>query len=413
MTPLHPMTEAARRHLAAFTLIGLALFAPLVWMYFRPVEGLFDVAGYPLGRDFINIWMGSRLAERSVMTLFDYKAYYLAIQDAFGAQTPFHNWSYPPSFLFLVQPFGWLPYVPGLVVWTVLGFALYAATVLRRVAPSARGIALALLALAPATLVNIVTGQNGLFSAALLLGGIVALERRPVLAGVLFGLLTVKPHLGVLLPVALVMIRAWRTILAAAITAAVLVAASLVQWGLAPWIGWFTATAAITRFHLASFEGFYTYMMPCVYGSARLLGASIGWALVVQGLVSLVVVVATALVFGRAKDAPLRALLVTLGTLLASPYTFNYDLAALTGAMLWVVAAMPAFGPRERTLFGLAWVAPVLVWPLHLLGIAVVPLILAGVFALAVNWILWPDSNVAEHHDQSDRLELAKHVRTA
>src|SRR5690349_3446123 len=230
MTALPSITPAARRHLAFFTLAGLFVFAPVFWMYFWPV-GASDVSHFPLGRDFINIWMGSRLAAHSIMTLFDYGAYYDALKEAFGPETPFHNWGYPPTLLFLTQPLGSLPYWAALMIWTVLGFAIYAAVVLRELAPSARAAACGLLLLAPATIVNVVTGQNGFYSAALLLGGIVALERRPVLAGVLFGLLTMKPHLGVLVPLALVMIGAWRTIAAAALTAVLFVVPSLVEWG--------------------------------------------------------------------------------------------------------------------------------------------------------------------------------------
>jgi hypothetical protein len=100
------------------------------------------------------------------------------------------------------------------------------------------------------------------------------------------------------------------------------------------------------------------------------------------------VVGATALAFRRTSDAHLRALLVTSGTLLATPYAFNYDATALTGAMLWVMAAIPTFDARERVVFGLAWIGPVLVWPLHLSGIGVTPLILAGIFILTVVRIL-------------------------
>lgn len=380
---------AARRQLVFFTLAGLLVFAPVFWMYFWPV-GAADVSHFPLGRDFINIWMGSRLASHSIMTLFDYGAYYDALKQAFGPETPFHNWGYPPTVLFLTQPLGWLFYWAALLVWTVLGFAIYAVVVLRELAPSARVTGLGLLLLAPATIVNVVTGQNGFYSAALLLGGIVALERRPLLAGILFGLLTMKPHLGVLVPLALVMTGAWRTIAVAVLTAVLFTVPSLMEWGIDPWIGWLTKSSAVARFYLDTFHGFYTYMMPSVYAGARVFGLSLGWASAIQAIATLAVVGTTALAFRRTRDAHLRALLITSGTLLATPYAFNYDATALTGAMLWVMGAMPAFDARERVTFGLAWIVPVLVWPLHLSGIGVTPLILAGIFILTVMRIMRP-----------------------
>jgi len=63
------------------------------------------------------------------------------------------------------------------------------------VAPERRPIELVPLIAAPAAMVNIYVGQNGFFTAALMIAGLLSLERRPVLAGILFGLRTIKPQL--------------------------------------------------------------------------------------------------------------------------------------------------------------------------------------------------------------------------
>ena len=56
-----------------------------------------------------------------------------------------------------------------------------------------------------------------------------------MLAGILFGLLTYKPHLGVVVPFALLALGAWRTIAAATVTAILLIAASVAMFGLDAW----------------------------------------------------------------------------------------------------------------------------------------------------------------------------------
>ena len=56
---------------------------------------------------------------------------------------------------------------------------------------------------APAVFINAVGGQNGTWTAALFGGGLSLLERRPLLAGGLLGLLSYKLQLGLLIPVAL------------------------------------------------------------------------------------------------------------------------------------------------------------------------------------------------------------------
>ncbi len=117
----------------------------------------------------------------------------------FRTALPFHNWGYPPFTLLLLRPLGGLPYFAALALWTAGLFAVFAGVTLSQVPPERRGAALVALALAPACLINAVGGQNGFLTAALLLGGLLALDRRPILAGILFGLLTWKPHLGLVL----------------------------------------------------------------------------------------------------------------------------------------------------------------------------------------------------------------------
>ena len=56
----------------------------------------------------------------------------------------------------------------------------------------------ATLLLAPTTTICLVAGQSGFLLAALLVGGLQLVARRPILAGILFGSLTYKPQFGVL-----------------------------------------------------------------------------------------------------------------------------------------------------------------------------------------------------------------------
>lgn len=155
--------------------------------------------------------------------------------DAHGTQTQqYMPWLYPPGYLIMVTPFGSLSFAMAFLVWTVLGMGL----IVWAFRPFVAGIApvWALVALAPALYPTIMLGQNSLLWMAGLLAALAALSReRWVLAGVFIGLLTLKPQLGVMIPVALLAIGAWRTILTAAVTTAILIALPTLYYGLEYW----------------------------------------------------------------------------------------------------------------------------------------------------------------------------------
>jgi uncharacterized membrane protein YiaA len=385
------MIPALRYRLLLFTGVGFGLLAPMVWAFYWPADTLFDVSKHPLGVDFANIWAAPRIAaQHGVMTLYEYADYFTAFAGYFGSDVSRTEWSYPPTMLLFAKPMSLLPYRLALIIYTLAGLTLYAVVVLRRLAPETRSFALLILLLAPATMINVVVGQNGFFTAVLVLGGISLIERRPWVAGILFGLFVAKPHIAILLPIALVAIGAWRTIVSTCATSVVFIAASLLIWGLDPWIAWWTKTCAHIYYLLARFELFHTYMMPSVFGSVRALGLSAETANVVQILVALPVAVATAWAFRTTRDVALRGLVLASGALLVSPYVFNYDMTAVTAAMLWVMLRSGREGENKTWhafdgwIFGAAWVLPGAIWWLRFYSIDIWSLVVVAVLVSAL-----------------------------
>jgi hypothetical protein len=363
--------------------VSLALFIPTLVTFYWPAQGGLDVTGHPIGRDFINVWVGPQLAfGGQFATLFDLKGYHAAIGALFGHELPFHNWGYPMFTLPAFWPLAQLPYFWALAVWTVGLFAAYAAVTLSPVARSRRVVALFILALAPATLINAIGGQNGFLSAALFLGGILVLDRRPILAGVLFGLLTFKPHLGLVLPFALVALGAWRTITAAAVTAGLLFAASVALFGLEPWRQYVEATAPYQAVLLERFHGFYTYMMASVFAGARTLGLGYQAAMAVQIAVAIPVLVVSCWAVRRTTDPCRRAFVLACATPLLTPYAFNYDLTAVTAAMVWLLVGRLPWRNRWSAAYLLAWVSQPATMAIGLGGMGLMPLILFGLSVL-------------------------------
>lgn len=370
-------------------ILSLLFFEPWFRALYWPAGGGLDVRGYQIGGDFINMWAGPQLAfDGRLATLFDLGAYHQAIGELFGHPIPFHNWGYPPFTLVAFWPLAQLPYFWALAVWTIGLFAAFAAVSLSKIDPKDRLKALIVLAVAPACLINTFSGQNGFLSAALMLGGILVLDRRPILAGVLFGLLTFKPHLGLVLPFALLALGAWRVIFAASLTVAALVLISVAFFGIEPWRLYIATGAYQQAMLLVRFEGFYTVMMTSIAAAARTSGISFQVAMIIQLAVALPVLTAACWAVRRTNDPCRRAFVLVSAVPLITPYAFNYDLTALAAVLTWkLFQPLPAERSRIYLIFA-AWVVPILLMYLNMRGVGAAPFALVGIFVLSVYEVL-------------------------
>jgi arabinofuranan 3-O-arabinosyltransferase len=132
-------------------------------------------------------------------------------------------WLYPPGFLVLMLPFGALSFSLAFLLWTLL--SLLAVWLAARQFTAGAGPATLAMTVAPAYLPTLAIGQVSLLWLAGLLVALAALRSQNwVLAGIFIGCLTLKPQLGLLIPIALVAAGCWRTIAAATITALLLAA---------------------------------------------------------------------------------------------------------------------------------------------------------------------------------------------
>jgi hypothetical protein len=365
--------------------LSVALLAPLIaWFYWPAGNGL-DVTGHQIGRDFINNWVGPQLAFHGQMaTLFDLDAYHAALGRLYGHPLPFHNWGYPLFTLPAFWPLAQLPYFLALALWTAGLFALFAGVTLSQVERRQRAYALFALMLAPACLINAIGGQNGFLSAALLLGGMLSLDRRPVLAGILFGLLTFKPHLGLVLPFVLLTLGAWRVITSATVTAIVLVAVTIPLFGIEPWRQYLEVTGSYQAALLDRFQGFYTFMMASVFAGARTLGLSYTAAMGIQVAVAIPIIGATCWAVRRTADPCRRAMLVACATVLVSPYAFNYDLTAVSAGLVWMLAGRLPLRAEFGAIYLLAWLAPAAMMYFNMAGLGIVPLALLALYGVVL-----------------------------
>lgn len=332
------------------------------------------------GRDFANVWTSGRLTlEGRLDLLYDLKGYG-AYQDVlFNGGLRAHNYSYPPPTLLYTWAFGLLPYPLALLSWLLLtGGAFYAAA-----RPYLRdsGLPAWLALIAPATLLNVWAGHYGLLIGALWLGAFHLLPRRPVLAGVLIGLMLVKPHLAILAPLILARRGEWRAFAAAGATVAALVAVSALAFGPDLWRTWLGVTVGVQTAMVDDVGTYFLTMMPTVVPSFTALGLPAGgaWALqILAGGGAL-----AALLLHMPRDSRTAGLAGGVATFLVLPYAFNYDMTVPGLAALLMLARLrrdPEGGASFVLL--LAFMLPLIVQTFGLLHLPAPALILAALLAL-------------------------------
>jgi alpha-1,2-mannosyltransferase len=243
----------------------------------------------------------------------------------------------------------------------------------------------------PAVFLNAAHGQNGFLSAALIGGGLLTMDARPALAGVLFGAMAFKPHLALVVPFALIFARRWTTLIVAASTAAAFSAASLAAFGWTTWAG-FLADSRLARSALEN-NLVGDEKMQSVFAAVRLLHGSLALAWGAQIATSVAAVAALWLIERRAFRAPAEGAAIVCAGLLASPFLLDYDLTLLAIPLVWLMAQglRTGFLPYEKSLLAFAFALPLISrTAAGAIGLPLAPLTIAAILALILRRALTP-----------------------
>jgi hypothetical protein len=272
------------------------------------------------GADFSCFWAGAKVALHGAPGLYDFR-YITQLQGWPLGPYSLRPFIYPPSALFLFVPFAILPYWLDYGLWVLATGGLFLWAGRKAGSPW-------WLMLTPPVVLVMFCGQVTLLIGGLVIGGLALLPRRPLLAGVMFGVAAaVKPQLLVLVPVALLAEGRWRTLVAAGATGAALVAASVIVWGVEPWFAWLSA---LQRFQALIFpEPRMIAALITPYGFLLGHGLSGAWAFL---LAPLAIWLAWS-TFRRTTDVADRSLAIFAGALLVSPYAMNYEAALFAPAV--------------------------------------------------------------------------------
>ncbi len=339
-----------------------------------------DGSGLAVGRDFLNFWMAGRAAlAPDPARIYDLHSYWQLIEAVAGPHYPGQQLSYPPTIMVLAAPFGLLPYGPALILWSVGSVMVFAAAV-RLWTPDR--VLISACVLLPAGIFGLVSGQFSYLGAAAILAILRWRETRPVLAGILLGLLTLKPQLGILFPVLLLATRNWRVIAVASLVAVTLSVLAGVMWGIEVWQQYVRVGVHNQSGVLSDPKLLAAPFMPTIFMNLRIAGLSVAAAYGVQTVFALFAAGLVAMAFARGPtrdDANANALFAA-ASVIATPYLMAYDLLALS--VLAVLLVAQDAKPRVLTL--LVVMLPLLQMAMGAAGLPGAALVLV-LFALALS----------------------------
>jgi len=292
-------------------------------------------------RDFGIFYAAGRLAWSNGAAVYDPGALAAYTRNLYGfdLHVPF---PYPPHALFLVAPFGALPFAFAFALWTLIGLGLFTWAARPHLGRAPRWLPLVL----PATLVCVTYGQTGLFIGALWL---LAFSGRPwALAA-----LTIKPHIG-----ALAALNDRRAILPALLIGVGIVAASVLVFGVEAWTRWFDVIL-----HQAKTAS--------TFQDTKFAPPSVAYGLVGQ------IAFAAAAIFLLSRK--FNVFTAATATLLISPYSYHYDMTV--ACLGFAVALAEDRPPYQVAICTLAFLTPALMvfgsW-------VAAPLLLAGLWVQAM-----------------------------
>jgi hypothetical protein len=372
--------ERARAWAAVLIVLVLGATALLI----AATEALMTLGQRPIGTDFVSFWTASQLAlEGRPEAAWDRAAHEAAQRALLPAMQPgWYAFFYPPVFLLLCLPLALLPYPAALAAWLLGGAAAWAAAVAALV--GRRWAWIAILG-CPAAYLSAAHGQNGLLSAALFGAAALALERRPVLAGVCIGALCFKPQLGLLAPLALAAAGRWRAFGAAAATVLALSALAALVLGGGSWAAFLGSNAAARQTLEAGTVGHEKLVS--VFAALRLLGIGIAPSYAAQAAAALAAAALLVLALRRRPGGRLEVAALAAAVPLASPFLLDYDLVVLTVPLAVVAAEAQRTGwwPWEKLVLLLAFTLPLATRALAgTLGLPLMPLVAAALLAVVL-----------------------------
>ena len=347
-----------RRRLVLFAGVLFALELAAAAFLAAGTHGLIVPLDKPTTTDFVSFYAAGGLADAGTPALaYDEGAHYAAEQRATEPGIDYVHFFYPPIYLLICGALSRLPYLGAFAAFGLLTLVPFLLVMRRILDEPGAGVLLPILAFPP-VLWTLGFGQNSLLTAALFGAATLLVDRRPILAGLLFGALAYKPHFGLLVPVALAAQRNWRAFAAAAVAAAALAALSVALFGIETWRGFLFALAGSHTTYEGSAVDHAAFVNP--FGAVLVLGGSAQLAYMVQAAALMLCAALVAIVWRRGASLPARAAVLSAATLVAIPVVLFYDLVlgAVAGAWLLRAGRDDGFLPWQKLALAMLYLMP-------------------------------------------------------
>lgn len=334
--------------------------------------------GYPLRErmlsgenDFLQLYAGARLV--GTPQLYEPEASYQVTREVTpsGAHYPGIYYTRLPFYAWLLRPLGALPYAWAYAVFQTLSAAAVAAFLLLYIRQFPELMVLG--AMSVPLLINFANGQDAGLTVALAGFSFYLVPRRPFLAGLLLSLCTIKFHLFLLVPLAVVLHRQWRYLVGAASGCAGLFLMSVWAAGW-DWPQQFATLVGRGELHTE------VARMPAWRGLTAALSGGDSW--VMEAPLSLATIFLFAWIVWKQRDFPVAISLAPVASVLISHHAYAQDLVVILLAAAVVGARRVA--PSLRTALFVAALPPTVL--LVFAGTpysAAVPLLLLAILLVA------------------------------
>jgi hypothetical protein len=318
--------------------------------------------------------------EGKLAVVYDFQAFPDFLKEHYGPGATLQPLLYPPVWILAMLPFGLLPVYVAFSAFMVFTIAIFAIDNRRQ--PWVFLIAVT----SPAALWAVLSGQNTFLYVTLFYSGMRLVERSPAVGGLLLGLLVYKPHICLLVPIALLASRQWKALAWMIGTGAVVVLASVMVLGPQAWLDYVALSGQMSgperaQWLVKSLEPWLT----SPFAAMLILHVPGRAASMVQVAIMIFAAGVVWFVFRRYPDSAARTAVLVAGVLLASPYMLYYDLLLLIPVMvaLYRQGLDDGFHPLEALVCLLLFVQPTTMWWTNRHApIAPVLIVLFGAFAM-------------------------------